>query len=64
MKYCLQISKSFQETEISFPKCIKHQLVLNTQLQPLGFFEYHCTNQSLILRKRYADKCVDAALVG
>ena len=29
--------KSFQETQTSFHKCIKHQIFFDTQLQPLGF---------------------------
>ena len=34
--------KSFQETQITFLKCIEHQIFLDTlRLQPLGFFEYH-----------------------
>ena len=30
--------KSFQETQISFPKCNEHQTFLDAQLQSLGFF--------------------------
>ena len=39
-------------------------MFLDTQLQPLGFFEYHQTIQSLTSRKRlpYAQKRLDAAL--
>ena len=39
MKYRLQIlkQKSFQETQISFPKCIEQQSFLETQLQTLEF---------------------------
>ena len=33
--------KSFQETQISFPKCIEHQIFLDTQPEPLGVFGYH-----------------------
>ena len=37
MKYSLQILKNkyFQETQISFPKCIEYQIFLETQLQLL-----------------------------
>ena len=44
MKYSLQILKNkkyFQETQITFPKCIERQIFLDTQLQPLGVFEFH-----------------------
>ena len=33
--------KSFQETQISFLKCIEHQIFLDTQLQLLGVLDYH-----------------------
>ena len=39
MKYNLQILKNnkiFEETQISFPKWIEHQIFLDPQLQPLG----------------------------
>ena len=29
-------ASSFQETEVSFPKCIEHQIFLDPQLKPLG----------------------------
>ena len=29
------------ETQVSFPKCIKHQIFSDTQLQPLVFFGHH-----------------------
>ena len=28
--------KPFQETQISFPRCIKHKFFLDLQVQPLG----------------------------
>ena len=34
----LKKQKSFQETQISFPKCIEHHVFLDPQLQPLGGF--------------------------
>ena len=42
MKYKLQKIKNktfFLETQISFHECIKHQIFLDTQLQPLCFFD-------------------------
>ena len=48
--------KSFQETQTSFPKCIKHLIFLNPQLQLLRLFGYRLTIQSLTSRKRYAQK--------
>ena len=59
MKYSLQILEKqnfFQETQISFPKCIEHQIFLDTQLQLLRVWGYHQTIQSLTSRKRYAQK--------
>ena len=44
----------FQETQISFPKCIEHKIFLDTQLQLLGVWGYHLTIQSLTSRRRYA----------
>ena len=44
MKYSLQILKNknlFKRQKISFPKCIEHQIFLDTQLQTLGAFGYH-----------------------
>ena len=32
---------AFQETQISFPKCIEHQIFLDPQLQPFEGFRYH-----------------------
>ena len=48
--------KSFHEPQTSFPKCIEHQIFLDTLLQPLRVFEYHLTIRSLTSRKRYAQK--------
>ena len=31
----------FHETQISFPKCIEHQIFLDPEQQPLGIFRYH-----------------------
>ena len=59
MKYSLFILKNkkyFQKTQISFPKNIEHPIFLDPQLQLLRFFGYHLTIQSLISRKRYAQK--------
>ena len=59
MKYSLFIlknKKSLQKTQISFPKNIEHQIFLDPQLQLLRVFGYHLTIQSLISRKRYAQK--------
>ena len=42
MKYKLRKIKNktfFQETQISFHECIEHQIFLDTQLQPLSFFD-------------------------
>ena len=44
MKYSLSILKKqkyFQETLISFSKCIEHQIFLDIQLQPVGVFGHH-----------------------
>ena len=49
-------TRSFQQTQIHFPKCIKHQIFLDPQLQPLRIFGYDLTIQSLTSRKRYAQK--------
>ena len=32
---------TFQETQISFLKCIEHQIFLDPQLQPFEDFRYH-----------------------
>ena len=59
MKYSLFILKNkifFQKTQISFPRNIEHQIFLDPQLQLLRVFGYHLSIQSLISRKRYAQK--------
>ena len=58
MKYSLHIlkNKNYFKRQISFPKCIEHQIFLTPQLQLLRVFEYHLTNQSLTSRKWYAQK--------
>ena len=45
---------------MSLPRCIEHQIFLNTQLQPLWVFEYQLVIQSLTLRKQHAKKSLDA----
>ena len=59
MKYSLCIlknKKSFQKTQISFPKNVEHQIFLDPQLQLLRVFGCHLTIQSLTSRKQCAQK--------
>ena len=50
--------KSFQETHISFIKCVEHQIFLDTQLQLLGVFWISLNYPILNFKKRVCPKNV------
>ena len=55
--------KSFQETQVSFLKCIEHQIFLDTQLQSWGFWGItKVSNLNFKKTSNMPKKRLDAAL--